>query len=243
MEEKNKIEVCFSPALYHLYHNPNANVVVIDIMRATTAICAAFAAGAKKIIPVGTVEEAKKMKEAGYVLAAERDGKVLEFADFGNSPFNFTPENVKGKTIAYSTTNGTQAINMAKDANMLIIGAFTNLSAVTDFLSDQKNDIVFLCAGWKDRFNLEDTICAGAVAEKLIESGKYITICDSTNASIDLWKIAKGDILGYIQKAAHRERLRKMVLDDVVEYCHTPDSVNVLPVYKNGVITNILTDK
>jgi len=121
MEEKKKIEVCFSPALYHLYHNPKANVVVIDVMRASTAICAAFAAGAEKIIPVGTVEEAKKMKEAGYILAAERDGIVLDFADFGNSPFNFTPGNVKGKTVAYSTTNGTQAINMAKDARKLFI--------------------------------------------------------------------------------------------------------------------------
>ena len=156
-------------------------------MRATTAICSAFAAGAEKIIPVGSVEEAKKMKAAGYTLAAERDGKVLDFADFGNSPFNFTPENVKGKTIAYSTTNGTQAINMAKDANKLIIGAFTNLSTVTDYLENQKNDLVILCSGWKDRFNLEDTICAGAMAEKLIESGKYSTICDSTHASIDLW--------------------------------------------------------
>jgi 2-phosphosulfolactate phosphatase len=243
LEKINKIEICFTPALYHLYHNPKANVVVIDIMRATTAICSAFAAGAEKIIPVGSVEEAKKMKDAGYTLAAERDGKVLDFADFGNSPFNFTPENVKGKTIAYSTTNGTQAINMAKDANQLIIGAFTNLSTVTNYLENQKNDLVILCSGWKDRFNLEDTICAGAMAEKLIESGKYSTICDSTHASIDLWKIAKTNILEYIQKAAHRERLRQMVLDDVVEYCHTPDSVKVLPVYQNGVITNILTDK
>lgn len=236
MEEKKKIEVCFSPALYHLYHNPKANVVVIDIMRATTAICAAFAAGAKKIIPVGTVEDAKKMKDAGYTLAAERDGKVLDFADFGNSPFNFTPENVKGKTIAYSTTNGTQAINIARDARKIFIGAFTNLSTIVNYLERDVNDLVILCSGWKDRFNLEDTLCAGAIAERLLASGKYCTICDSTNASIDLWKVAKPNLLEYIQKAAHRERLRKMVLDDVVEYCHTPDSVTVLPYYSEGAI-------
>jgi len=240
MEEKKKIEVCFSPALYHLYHNPKANVVVIDVMRASTAICAAFAAGAEKIIPVGTVEEAKKMKEAGYILAAERDGIVLDFADFGNSPFNFTPGNVKGKTVAYSTTNGTQAINMAKEARKLFIGAFTNLSTIVNYLEQDVNDLVILCSGWKDRFNLEDTLCAGAIAEKLLASGKYFTICDSTNASIDLWKIAKPNLLEYIQKTAHRERLRKMVLDDVVEYCHTPDSVMVLPYYSDGVIMDYL---
>ena len=99
MEEKKKIEVCFSPLLFHFYQNTNANVVVIDVFRATSSICAAFAAGAEKIIPVGTVEDARKVKDAGFILAAERDGIVLDFADFGNSPFNFTPERVRGKTM------------------------------------------------------------------------------------------------------------------------------------------------
>ena len=235
-----KIEICFTPALYNLYHNTEANVVVIDIMRATTSICAAFAAGADKIIPVGTVEDAKKMKEAGYILAAERDGIVLDFADFGNSPNLFTPERVKGKTIAYSTTNGTQAINMAKDSKHVIIGAFINLSEVVEFLISDNSDVVIFCSGWKKKFNIEDTLCAGAIASKLIESGKFSTICDSTYASIDLWNIAKSDIMTYIEIAAHRHRLRGIVSDKIVEYCHAIDVVKVLPICKNEVITDYL---
>ncbi len=235
-----KIEICFTPALYNLYHNTEANVVVIDIMRATTSICAAFAAGADKIIPVGTVEDAKKMKDAGFILAAERDGIVLDFADFGNSPNLFTIERVKGKTIAYSTTNGTQAINMAKDAKHVIIGAFINLAEVVKFLISDNSDVVILCSGWKKKFNIEDTLCAGAMATKLIESGKFSTICDSTYASVDLWNVAKNDVMTYIEKAAHRHRLRGIVSDEIVEYCHTLDVVKVLPICKNEVITDYL---
>ena len=234
-----KIEICFTPALYDLYHNINSNVVVIDIMRATTSICAAFEAGADKIIPVGTVEDAKKMKEAGYILAAERDGIVLDFADFGNSPNLFTPERVQGRTIAYSTTNGTQAINMAKDAKNVVIGAFINLSAVVEFLINDDADVVILCSGWKKRFNIEDTLCSGAIAFELLESGKFSTICDSTHAAIDLWKVAEKDIMQYIEKAAHRHRLKGIVSDEIVQYCHTIDLVNVLPIFKNGQLVNM----
>ncbi len=240
MEEKKKIEVCFSPLLYQLYHNTNANVVVIDVLRATSSICAAFAAGAEKIIPVGTVEDAKKVKDVGYILAAERDGVVLDFADFGNSPFNFTSERVKGKIIAYSTTNGTQAIQLANGSKNIIIGAFTNLSEVVKFLINDNSDVVLFCSGWKGRFNLEDSICAGAIAQNLLDSGKFTTICDSTNAAIDLWNVAKSNLRNYIEKAAHRHRLRKMILDDVIDYCITIDSVRVLPVFKDGAILNNL---
>lgn len=233
-----KIETCLTPALFYLYNNEKANVVVIDIMRATTSICAAFAAGAAKIIPVGTVEEARKMKESGYILAAERDGIVLDFADFGNSPNYFTPELVKGKTVAYSTTNGTKAINIAGEARNVIIGAFINMYAVAEFLIHDDSDVVFLCSGWKNRFNLEDTICAGAIAQKILESGKFSTVCDSVHASIDLWNIARTDIYGYIQKAAHRHRLKGIVSDEIVKYCHTPGLTTVLPVYSSGEIVN-----
>ncbi len=178
------------------------------------------------------------MKEAGYILAAERDGIVLDFADFGNSPNLFTPERVRGKTIAYSTTNGTQAINMAKDAKHVIIGAFVNLSKVVEFLISDNSDVVILCSGWKKKFNIEDSLCAGAMATKLIESGKFSTICDSTHAAIDLWSIARHDVMRYIEKAAHRHRLRGIVTDEVVEYCHTCDLVSVLPVFKNGELVN-----
>src|SRR6266542_5954411 len=111
--DQRSVEVSFTPASFDCFRNPRAVVVVVDVLRATSAICAAFMNGVDKIIPVGTVEEARAYKQKGFLVAAERDGLVLDFADFGNSPYNFTPERVKGKTIVYSTTNGTQAIQMA----------------------------------------------------------------------------------------------------------------------------------
>ncbi len=236
---KRNIEVCFTPVTYHRFHNPEANVVVVDILRATSAICTAFMNGVKRIIPVGTLEEAKAYKEKGFMVAAERDGIVRDFADFGNSPYNFTAERVQGKEIVYSTTNGTNAINIARKSNLVLVGAYLHISALAEFLIEQNRDVVILCAGWKDRFNLEDSVFAGALAEKLIGSGNYETICDSTLAANDLWSIAKSDLVTYTNKVAQKTRLKKNGLDDVIEYCLTPDQTDILPVLKDNYLTTI----
>jgi len=112
------LETCFSPALYEEERHLGKLVVIIDILRASSSICAAFENGVSSIIPVATVDEAKAYKSKGYRVAAERDGYVLDFADFGNSPFNFTREKVEGQTIVYSTTNGTGLIQKAKGAGI-----------------------------------------------------------------------------------------------------------------------------
>jgi 2-phosphosulfolactate phosphatase len=228
-----KIEVCYSPALYPYYRNDEAIVVVSDILRATTAICAAFENGVKRIIPVAGLEEARTWKKKGFLVAAERDGIILDFADFGNSPFNFTTEQVKGATIVYSTTNGTQAIEMAARARGVAIGAFINLSALAEWLIAQDADVLVLCAGWKNRYNLEDSVFAGALAGALITSNHYDTGCDSTVAAIELWETARKDLPGYMEKAAHRHRLKKLGLDDVMTYCNTIDSTRVIPLLKD----------
>jgi 2-phosphosulfolactate phosphatase len=240
MIKKRILETCFSPALYEPERHVGSIVVVIDILRATSAICTAFENGAESIIPVATVSEAKAYKEKGYLVAAERDGYVLDFADFGNSPFNFTAEKITGKTIVYSTTNGTGIIKMAASADYIIIGSFLNISALTGWISAQVKDVVLFCAGWKNRFNLEDTICAGAVAERLLASSLYSTICDSTFAALDLWILAKNDVLGYIEKAAQRSRLRDKKLDDCLEFCLTPDYTHKVPIVKNGILVSIV---
>ena len=236
---KNRIEVCFTPALFHLFKDESSIVVIVDILRATSAICTAFDKGAEKIIPVGTIEEARKYKDKGYLVAAERDGVVLDFADFGNSPKNFTFERVNRKTIVYSTTNGTQAIQMANSCYKVVIGAYLNHKILTDWLIKQNRNIIILCAGWKNRFSLEDSVYSGALANTLINTGNFTTNCDSALASIDLWKIAQGNVLEYIQKAAHRTRLKNLKLDDVIEYCHTFNISNSLPVLKNDYLVNL----
>ncbi len=239
MKEKNKLEVCFSPALFEFYQDSKAIVVVVDVLRATTAISAAFMNGVDKIIPVGTIDEARQYKERGYMVAAERDGIVKDFADFGNSPFNFTPERVSGKTIVYSTTNGTNSVMMSKDASKVLIGSYLNVSAVANWLVKQDKPALILCAAWKNKFNLEDSVFAGCISEKLLASGKFHTICDSVKASIDLWKAAEPNVYGYILKAAQKQRLQKNGLDDVIEYCHTPDLTDIIPVLEENYLTRL----
>lgn len=234
-----EIEVCLSPALYALYHNTEKTVVIIDVLRATTSICVALSAGAEKILPISDIDDARKAKQMGYIVAAERDGKVLDFADFGNSPHLFTPERVAGKIIAYSTTNGTQAITMVASVRNVLIGAFSNLSAISRYLIQHPQPLLILCSGWKNKFNLEDTLCAGAIAEKLLQSGAYTTNCDSTHAAIDLWLLAKNNLITYLQKASHRQRLKNIVDEEIIQYCLQTDTTNVIPRLSDGFIVNV----
>jgi 2-phosphosulfolactate phosphatase len=235
---KRILETCFSPALYEADRHKGSIIVVIDILRATSAICTAFENGAASIIPVGGVDEAREYKKKGYLVAAERDGYVLDFADFGNSPFNFTRERVGGKTIVYSTTNGTGIINLASGASHIVIGSFLNISALTEWILKLDKDVVLFCAGWKNRFNLEDTLCAGAIAERLMNSNLFDTICDSTLASLDLWSLARNDLMDYIEKVAQRTRLRNKGLDDCIEFCLSSDFTKKIPEINNGILVN-----
>ena len=232
--KKKNIEVCFSPALFPDFRNQEAIAVIVDILRATSAIVTAFENGVDQIIPVGTLDEARAFKEKGFMVAAERDGLVRDFADFGNSPYNFNRERVAGKKIVYSTTNGTQAIHVAKDCHQVLIGAYLNFTSLKEWIIQQQRDVIFLCAGWKNKFSLEDTLFAGALGGELISSGEFETICDSTKASIDLYGQASNDLLKYIDKAAQRSRLRNNKLDDVIPYCHTFDLTRVIPILKNN---------
>jgi 2-phosphosulfolactate phosphatase len=236
---KRNLDTCFSPALYEPERHAGSIIVIIDILRATSAICTAFEHGVSSIIPVATVAEARDFKERGYLVAAERDGYVLDFADFGNSPFNFTSDKVAGKTIVYSTTNGTGIIKLASSADKIVIGSFLNLGSLSQWISGQDKDVVLFCAGWKNRFNLEDSICAGAIAEKLMSTSLYSTICDSTMAALDLWSLAKDDLIGYIEKAAQRSRLRDKKLDECIGFCLTADYTQKIPVIKDGVLVSI----
>jgi 2-phosphosulfolactate phosphatase len=235
---KNKIEVCFTPAIYHTFHNDEAIVVVVDILRATSAICTAFMNGVGKIIPVATLEEAMEYKKKGYMVAAERDGIVRDFADFGNSPYNFTSDKIKGKEIVYSTTNGTNTIMMARKSHQVLIGSYLNFTALVNHILKSKRDIIILCAGWKEKFNLEDTLYAGALAEAVLKSETYESICDSTLASTDLWNVANKNLLDYVDKVAQRNRLKLNGLDDVIAYCHTFDLTDKIPqLYEKSLVT------
>ena len=232
----HQITVCFTPVQYASYQPENCNSVAIDILRATTSICTAFMNGAKEVIPISTIDELKTYTGTDCLIAAERDGVKLDFADIGNSPHCFIRDVVEDKTIAYSTTNGTHTINLAAQCHSAAIGAFINISAVCRWLEASERDVFLLCAGWKGRFNLEDSIFAGAVAQKLIDTGKFTTICDGALAAMDLWSFAEPDLMGYIKKAAQNDRLRKINAADAIPYCFELDLTDIVPVYRDGVL-------
>lgn len=231
-----RVEVCLSPVIFEYQKTPEAIVVVVDILRATTSICEAFKNGVNKLIPVATPEEALIKKKEGFIVAAERDGIPLEFADFGNSPFNFNADNVAGKDVVYSTTNGTKTIQLAEECFAVAIGAFINFTAIANWLLEQKRDVIILCAAWKNRVNMEDSVFAGAIVDFLLQSGEYNTICDSALITQDMWKSNQYDLIGYINKSAQKQRLKKNGIDDSIEYCLSLDKTDIVPIYKNGII-------
>lgn len=224
-----KIDVCFSPALYPVYHNPEAIVVVVDVFRATTTMAAAFKNGVRSIRPVATVEEAKEYKEKGWLVGAERNVKRCGFADFGNSPFDYTPEMVSGKDIIFTTTNGTRAITIAKSAYRVVTGAFVNLQAVANYCLFHGHDVVVLCSGWQDKVNIEDTLFGGALVDALTFTGKYEPESDAAIIARDMWMNNKEDLIAYLDPTDHMARLKAHDLADSVPYCLTPDSAIVVP--------------
>lgn len=226
-----KVDVCFSPALYPFYSEGNDTiVVVVDIFRATTCMCTALNNGARSIIPVASPQEAEEYHKKGYLVGGESNMKKFDFGDFGNSPSDYIPQKVKDKDIVMSTTNGTHAIDMARDASCLLIGSFSNLSTISNFCISEKKDVLVLCAGWKDRFNFEDSLFGGALVEKLIDGG-YNADFDAANVALDMWKEAKKDMKTYINKSEHMKRLESHGLSEVVSFCLQPDTVSVLPVF------------
>ena len=242
MEDKRKrIEVCYTPGEYDYFKDEFEIVVVIDVLRATTAICVAFEYGIKSIIPVPTLEDALEYKKKGFLVGAERKGQIVEGFDFGNSPYSYMKDEFKGKDVVLTTTNGTKSIATAKDADTLVIGALVNLDVLTKWLIKQNKNTLCLCSGWQDKFNLEDTICAGAISEALINTGKYTSIEDSSIAAKYLYLSAKDNYMGYLKSSSHRRRLRNLNLNEDIKYCLTPDKTKVIPILKDGKLIKLTT--
>lgn len=225
-----KIEICFSPALFQYYNTENSIVIIVDVFRATTSICAAFHNGAKSVRTVADIEEAKLWKEKGYLVAAERNVKKVDFADFGNSPFDFTRNKVMDKELIFTTTNGTQAVEMAKNADEILIGAFSNLDALCNYSTNKQKNITILCSGWNNKICLEDMLFSGALTRQLINTNTFNLQSDAVKVSLDLWDIAKTDLFLYIRKTEHYERLLKNNLQDSVEYCLTTNTTPIVPI-------------
>jgi len=233
-----KIEICLTPKLIDTYSLDNKILIIVDILRATTIITTLFENGLSKLIPVKTIEEAKEYKKEGYLVAAERNGKKLDFADFGNSPFEFTSDKIKDRTLVYSSTNGTNTINLAKNADMLVVASFLNLTSISDFIINQNKDVLILCSGWMQDFCIEDSLFAGALSEKLILSEKYDFNSDQVQMSLDIWNQAKKNLNTYIKRMFQYKRLVQFGFKEIVEYCFKTDTTNVIPIMKNDAIVD-----
>ncbi|HWR32415.1 MAG TPA: 2-phosphosulfolactate phosphatase [Chitinophagaceae bacterium] len=236
MSNKPSLHTSISPALLHLYDLTNSTVVIIDVFRATSTIASALYNGAKAVIPVDSVPKAIEIsKSIDGIAAGERDGIIAEGLQHGNSPLEYSREFIEGKTLVLTTTNGTRLLQMAldKNADTIISGSFPNLSAVCEFLKKEKRNVVLGCAGWKDRFNLEDTLFAGAVIHRL---KKEFTIhCDSSLMAETIYEKQKNDIIAFAPSLTHYHRLvERFGLIEDIRFCLTPDGANVLPVYNDG---------
>jgi len=235
-----ELAVCLTPSLIPLFEVENYVVVVIDIFRATSSICYGIENGAEAIIPVAEVEEclAYQEKHPAYLLAAERNGEVVAGFDFGNSPFSYTKEKVAGKTIVLTTTNGTNALHLSRKAKKIIIGSFLNLSSVCNWLKEQNENTLLVCAGWKNNFNLEDTLFAGAVADRLKDSGFILD--DAAIAAYDLFQVGKSDIPAYLAKTSHSERLKKLGIEKDIAFCLQVDITTAIPILDNNKLVKLV---
>jgi 2-phosphosulfolactate phosphatase len=229
------VDVCLSPDLMHLYKVEDKTVLVVDILRATSCMTTALAHGIKSIIPVASLEEGLALKSKDVFTAGERDGKKVDGFDLGNSPFEYMADYLKGKSIGFTTTNGTQAIVKSLAAREILIGSFLNLSAICRYLKTNKNNLLIVCAGWKGKFNLEDTLFAGAVVDILKDDLK--PECDAPLAARHLYDTARHNMLDFLKDSSHVQRLARLGIEKDIAYCLTPDQYDIVPTLRQGAVT------
>jgi 2-phosphosulfolactate phosphatase len=152
----------------------------------------------------------------------------------GNSPFEYMDKKLKGKMIAFTTTNGTQAIARSAGAREIIIGSFLNLSAVAHYLLKGDNNVLVVCAGWKGKVNLEDTLFAGALVELLKDHVE--PDCDAPLAAQHLYNQAKHNMMDFLKNSSHVRRLAKLNIHKDIEFCLTLDQYTVIPILRDGVL-------
>lgn len=216
-------------------------VVVIDVLRASTTIVQALSAGARSVFPVGSIEEALRLANTfgrdEVLLAGERRCLPIDGFDLGNSPREFTPERVRGKTVVMTTTNGTAAMQLTVNAAPVFIGALINLGAVIEQLVEIETDPIILCAGRERHFALEDAACAGAFATRLMEtrSGEW-ELNDGARAAIALSE-EFGTGLPMFEMSAGGQGILEAGLAEDLPFCSQIDLHDVVPVLQDRSIT------
>lgn len=235
MPDKSTLDVILTPNLLSLYPLEGKVVLVIDVLRATTTMTVALDQGAEKVIPVESIEECLSYQgKPNHILAGERGGQKVEGFNYGNSPFEFMDGVVKGKTLVLTTTNGTRAIEMSKGAYKVIVGGFLNFTALTKWIIAESRDTLLLCSGWRDKFNLEDTVFAGAIVHHLKEF--FLVDSDAAFAAEKLYLNSRRNMLHFMKQSSHYRRLARFGVVNDIKYCLRPDLTNVVPVLKGNAL-------
>ncbi len=232
-----RVDVAFTPHELKRKNLTGKSVVVIDALRATSTMIVAFENGCSAFIPVATVEEAREMvfQNPHYLLAGERGALPLEGFHLGNSPRDYRPDTVRGKVIVMTTTNGTGALVASRSGEEVFIGSFLNLQAVTERLKEAGRDVLIACAGEKDVFCLEDTVCGGAMIDRL-ERNTAVSGNDASRAAKALYEQCEGDIYGALCSCDWGRHLEGLGLGKDVRTCARIDSSSLVPVYRDGRI-------
>jgi len=195
---------------------------------------AGLGSGINSITPVATVEECEALGAEGFIMAGERNGKKLPQFQIGNSPFDYMQPELRGKAIAATTTNGTRAIDLSKEAPEVIIGAFLNLAATVKHLQSQQRDILLFCAGWKGKYNLEDSLFAGAICDGLKKQAEFES--DAAISAFYLYESMQADLYYYISRSNHAKRLSKLGILKDIEYCSKKDEFDIVPKLVDGAL-------
>lgn len=237
---KPTLHTVLTPQVLDLYDLKDSVVVIIDVFRATSTMATALFNGASKIIPVDSPELCMEMgRQTGGITAGERDGKIIPGLAYGNSPSEYPRSFIENKTLVITTTNGTKLLHMAlrQGAKEVITGSFPNLSRVVEYLKKQDAPVILGCSGWKNKFNIEDALFAGAVIEQVKD---YFTIhCDSSAMAMQLYVQNKDHLPEYIQSLTHWHRLAAYGLENDMLYCISHDTAPSLPVFRNGALVNV----
>lgn len=237
-----EIDVTFTARDLAIRPKEGRVVVIIDVVRASTTISQGIASGCTEFIPVQTVSEARR--RAGEVpvgrrlLGGERGGLRPQGFDLGNSPLDYSADRVAGKTIVFTTTNGTMAIKAALGAKEVVVGALVNLETVADYLLAVGRDVTLAGAGRESRPVLDDALCAGAIAQRVLEKAQAkASPTDSALMAIHLARGYHARFREALALSASGMALKGVGLDRDLDFCAQVDALSVLPRLVDGRIT------
>lgn len=233
-----KIEVFLTGSTVTEDDVKDRTVVVIDVLRACSTIATALNNGARSVVPVADMAQAGKiasnLDQQSYLLGGERDGENIEGYHLGNSPLEYTASKVSDRTIILNTTNGTVAIDGARGAEHLLIGTFLNAARVVDFVREAGNDATIICAGWRNRVSLEDTLCAGLLLYRLWDGNEPPAVSDTAHIAFTQYAHDRSDLRTALRRCNHAQWLTSRGYGADVEYCFQLDALPVLPYYQES---------